>query len=183
MVPGTTLPETTRSVQRLHGYQPAPLRATRHRLRREPLSLGSAPMLLAAAGFTLGIIDAHWVWHPPLLSLLSAILAAGLVLLAARIAVRLLWLPLLLLWFSAGQFSAFVSPIPQMSPALVQLADGLQRSVSGTVTAIHSERTETRLSLYGRPAETELTQQIDLSLDHVEDFNADHDWQTAVAAV
>ena len=138
-------------------------------------------MLLAAAGFTLGIIDAHWVWHPPLLSLLSAILAAGLVLLAARIAVRLLWLPLLLLWFSAGQFCAFVSPIPQMSPALVQLADGLQRSVSGTVTAIHSERTETRLSLYGRPAETELTQQIDLSLDHVEDFNADHDWQTAVA--
>ena len=93
---------------------------------------------------------------------------------------RTLWLPLLLLWFSAGQFCAFVAPIPQMSPALLQLADGLQRNVSGTVTAIHSERTETRLSPYGRPAETEQTQQIDLSLDHVEDFNADHDWQTAV---
>ena len=137
-------------------------------------------MLLAAAGFALGIIDAHWVWHPPLLSLLGAFLAAGLAFLAARTAVRTLWLPLLLLWFSAGQFCAFVAPIPQTSPALLQLADGLQRNVSGTVTAIHSERTETRLSPYGRPAETEQTQQIDLALDHVEDFNADYDWQTAV---
>jgi competence protein ComEC len=137
-------------------------------------------MLLAAAGFSLGIIDAHWVWHPPLLSLVTALLATGLVLLAARIAVRTLWLPLVLLWLSAGQFCAYVAPIPQTSPALIQLADGLQRNVGGTVTAIHSLRTETRLSPYGRPAETEQTQQIDLSLDHVEDFNADHDWQTPV---
>ncbi|HTU50552.1 MAG TPA: ComEC/Rec2 family competence protein [Acidobacteriaceae bacterium] len=180
MVPGTTLPETTQPVRRLHGYQPAPLRATRHRLRREPLSFASAPMLLAAAGFSLGIIDAHWVWHPPLLCLVSAFLAAGLTLLAGQTAVRMLWLPLLCLWFSAGQFCAFVAPTPQTSPAVVQLADGLQRSVSGTVTAIHSPRTETRLSPFGRPAETEQTQQIDLSLDHVEDFNANHDWQTSV---
>jgi competence protein ComEC len=137
-------------------------------------------MLLAAAGFSLGIIDAHWVWHPPLLSLLGALLAAGLALLAVRIAVRILWLPLLLLWFCAGQFCAFVAPVPSTSSELVQLADGLQRNVSGTVTAIHSARTETRLNPFGRPSETEQTQQIDLSLDHVEDFNADHDWQTAV---
>ncbi|HZC43382.1 MAG TPA: ComEC/Rec2 family competence protein, partial [Acidobacteriaceae bacterium] len=181
MVPGTTLAETTRSVRRLHGYQPAPLRATRHRLQREPLSFGSAPMLLAAAGFSLGIIDARWIWHPPLLSLVSAFLAAGLTFLAARIAVRTLWLPLLLLWFSAGQFCAFVAPQPQTSPALNHLADGLKRSVSGTVTAIHAARTEVRLNPYGRPAESEQTQQIDLSLDHVEDFNADRDWQTTVA--
>jgi competence protein ComEC len=137
-------------------------------------------MLLAASGFSLGIIDARWVWHPPLLSLMSALLAAALVLLAVRIAVRILWLPLLLLWFSVGQFCAFVPPIPPTSPALVQLADGLQRNVSGTVAAIHSVRTETRLSPFGRPAETEQTQQIDLSLDDVEDFNTDRDWQMAV---
>ncbi len=137
-------------------------------------------MLLAAAGFALGIIDAHWVWHPPLLSLVSVLLAAGLVLLAARIAARALWLPLLLLWFCAGQFCALVAPAPTISSALVQLADGLQRSVSGTVTAVHSSRIETRLSPYGRPAETEQTEQVDLSLDHVEDFNANHDWQSPV---
>jgi len=137
-------------------------------------------MLLAAAGFSLGIIDAHWIWHPPLLSLVSAFLAIGLTFLAARSAVRTLWLPLLLLWFAAGQFCAFVAPMPSTSPALVQLADGLVRSVSGTVIAIHPTRTETRLSPFGRRAETEQTQQIDLSLDHAEDFNADRDWQTAV---
>ena len=137
-------------------------------------------MLLAAAGFSLGIIDAHWVWHPPLLPLVSALLAAGLALLAARIAVRTLWLPLLLLWFAAGQFCAFVTPRPKTSPAVAQLADGLERSISGTVTAIHSARTEIRLSPFGRPSETELTEQVDLALDHVENFNADRDWQTAV---
>ncbi len=137
-------------------------------------------MLLAAAGFALGIIDAHWVWHPPLLSLTSALIAAGLVVLTARFAVRTLWLPLLLLWFCAGQFCALVAPAPATSSALVQLADGLQRSVSGTVMAVHSSRIETRLSPYGKPAETEQTQQFDVSLDHVEDFNADHDWQTPV---
>ncbi len=138
-------------------------------------------MLLAAGGFALGIIDAHWVWHPPLLCLASASLAVGLTLLAARTAVRTLWLPLLLLWFSTGQFCAFVAPLQPASSALVQLADGLERNVSGTVTAIHSARTETQLNPFGRPAETEQTQQIDLSLDHVEDFNADRDWQAAVA--
>jgi competence protein ComEC len=146
----------------------------------ERLSFGSSPMLLAAGGFSLGIIDAHWVWHPPLLCLVSAFLAAGLTLLAGRIAARTLWLPLLLLWFSAGQFCAFVAPTPRTSPALRQLADGLERSVSGTVIAIHPIRTQTRLNPFGRAAETEQTQQIDLTLDHVEDFNADRDWQTLV---
>jgi competence protein ComEC len=138
-------------------------------------------MLLAAGGFSLGIVNAHWVWHPPLLCLLAALSAAGLTLLAARLAVRTLWLPLLLLWFAAGQFCALVAPPHSTSPALAQLADGLQRNVSGTVTAIHSPRTETRTYPSGRQEEAEQTQQIDLSLDHVEDFNADHDWQTAVA--
>jgi competence protein ComEC len=165
----------------MQGYRPAPLRASRHRLRKEPLSFGSAPMLLAAAGFSLGIIDARWVWHPPMLCLITVFLAVGLTFLAARFSVRVLWLPLLLLWFSGGQFCAFVSHPPSVTPELVQLADGLQRSVSGMVTAIHPMRTETRLSPFGRPAETEQTQQIDLSLDHVEDFNADRDWQAAVA--
>jgi competence protein ComEC len=137
-------------------------------------------MLVAATGFSLGIIDARRVWHPPLLCLVSAVLAVALTFLAARNAVRILWLPLLLLWFSAGQFCAFIAPNPANSVELAQLADGLERSVSGTVTAIHPTRIETRLSPFGRPAETEQTQQIDLSLDHVEDFNADRDWQTAV---
>ncbi|MHB1935165.1 MAG: ComEC/Rec2 family competence protein [Acidobacteriaceae bacterium] len=137
-------------------------------------------MLLAATGFSLGIVDTRWVWHPPQLYLASALLAIGLILLAARTAVRTLWLPLLLLWFSAGQFCALLAPSYPASPALAILADGLQRSVSGRVAAIHSTRTETRTGPFGGPAKTEHTQQVDLSLDHVEDFNADRDWQASV---
>ncbi|MGH9617180.1 MAG: DNA internalization-related competence protein ComEC/Rec2 [Acidobacteriaceae bacterium] len=168
------------SARKLRGYRPAPLRATRHRLRRERLSFATAPMLLAAGGFSLGIIDAHWVWHPPVLCLVIALLAAGLTLLAARMAARTLWLPLLLLWFCAGQFCSFVAPPHPSSPVLVQLADGLERNVSGTVSAIHSARVETRVDPFGRRAASEQTQQVDLSLDHVEEFNANRDWQTAV---
>ncbi len=173
--------ETAPPTRRLRGYQPAPLRATRHRLRLERLSLANAPMLLAAAGFSLGILDVHWVWHPPLVPLLGVALAAVIVLVAVRRAVRVLWLPLLLLWFAAGQFCAFVAPVHPASAALTQLADGLQRTVSGTVTAIRSARTETRAYPYGRQDETEQTQQIDLSLNHVEEFNAQADWQAPVA--
>lgn len=138
-------------------------------------------MLLAAAGFSLGILDAHWIWHPPLVTLLGALLAAALVLVAARRAVRVLWLPLLLLWFTAGQFCAFVAPVPPAPTVLDQLADGLQRNVSGTVAAIRFVRTETRGFPWGHRQETEQTQQIDLSLDHVEEFNAQADWQAPVA--
>lgn len=172
--------EIVHSTRRLRGYRPAPLRATRHTLARERLSFTTAPILLAAGGFSLGILDARWVWHPPLLSLLCAALAGGLALLAIKRAVRVLWLPLLLLWFAAGQFCAFIAPRHPSSPALIQLADGLQRDVSGTVTAIRSARTETRIYSSGKKEEVEQTQQIDLALDHVEDFNANRYWQTSV---
>ncbi len=167
--------------RRAHGYQPAPLRATRHRQTLENLTFAAAPMLLAASGLALGILDARWVWHPPLLSLLAAVLAAGLTLLAIRRAERAVLLPLLLLWFAAGQFCALTAPRHAPSSLLFQLADGLQRSVTGTVTAIHPARAETRSLPFRSREETEQTEQIDLSLDHVEDFTADRDWQAAVA--
>ncbi len=138
-------------------------------------------MLLAAAGFALGILDVHWVWHPPLVALLAALLAAALTLAVMRHAARMLFLPLLLLWFAAGQFCALVAPAHPATPALFQLADGLQREVTGTVTALHTSREETRGLPYSSREESEQTQQVDLALDHVEEFTAERDWQTAVA--
>lgn len=137
-------------------------------------------MLLAATGLVLGILDARWVWHPPLAFLLAALLAAGLTLLAVRRAERTVLLPLLLLWFAAGQFCAQVAPAHAPATRLIQLADGLLRNMTGTVTAIHPSRIETRSLPFGSQQETEQTQQIDLSVDHVEDFTADRDWQAAV---
>ncbi len=172
--------ETSKPPRRLRGYQPAPLRATRHKLARERLTFAAAPMLLAASAMALGIIDARWVWHPPLVPLLGALLASGLTLLAIRRAERVVLLPLLLLWFATGQFCAFVAPVHAPSGLLLQLADGLQRNVTGTVIAIHSPRAEVRSAPFGGEEKTEWTQQIDFSLDHVENFTADRDWQAAV---
>lgn len=162
------------------GYRPAPLRATRHARSRELLTFAAAPMLLAAGGFALGILDARWVWHPPLLSLLVALLAAALVLLAVRRAERMTWMPLLLLWFAAGQFAALVAPVYAPSAKLLELADGLQRSVTGAVVAIHSPKAETETLDFGRREKTERTEQVDLSVKDVEEFTADRDWQSPV---
>jgi competence protein ComEC len=172
--------ETSPLPRRTRGYQPAPLRATRHRLARENLSFAIAPMLLAAAGLAFGILDARWVWHPPLLSLLAALFGVALALLATRKAERVTFLPLLLLWFATGQFCALVAPVHAPSAHLTQLADGLQREMAGTVVAFHPSRLETRALPFNSAVEIENTQQIDVALDHVEDLNADRDWQDAV---
>lgn len=172
--------ETRRPRRSVRGYQPAPLRATRHRRTLENLTFAAAPMLLAAGALALGILDARWVWHPPLLFLLAAALAAGLTLLAIGRAERAILFPLVLLWFAVGQFCAQVAPVHAPSAKLLELADGLQRTVTGTVTAVHSPRLETRNLPFHQGNATERTQQSDLSLDHVEDFTADRDWQEAV---
>ena len=137
--------------------------------------MSTAPMLLAAGGFCLGILDARWVWHPPLVVLLAAVLAGLLTLAAMRSSPRMLVFPLLLLWFASGQFCALVAPASSPSPALFQLADGLQREVVGTVVGIHSARSQTM----GKA--TERTQQFDLKLAQAEDFNSERDWQVAVS--
>lgn len=128
-------------------------------------------MLLAAAGFALGVLDTRWVWHPPLFPLLAAALGGLLTLAASRLASRVLFVPLLLVWFAAGQFCALVAPAAAVSPAVLQLADGLQRQVTGTVTGIHPPRLEIRGDA------SEATQQIDLMLDRVENFTSERDWQ------
>lgn len=173
--------ETSLPLRPARGYSPAPLRATRRQFAREPLSFAAAPMLLAAAGLALGILEARWVWHPPSTALLAALLAAGLSVAAAYRAQRIVVFPLMLLWFATGQFCASVAPIDPASPALFHLADGLQRDVTGTVVAIHSTREQTQNSLYRAQIAPEHAQQIDLALDHVEEFTADRDWQIAVA--
>jgi competence protein ComEC len=136
-------------------------------------------MLASAAALALGILSTHWIWNPPLIPLLAAFIGAALTLLAAYRAPRVIIFPLLLLWLSVGQFRALTAPVHPRSRLLLQLADGLKRSVAGTVSAVHPVRVETRILREGA-TETEQTQQIDVVLDHVEDFTADRDWQAAV---
>lgn len=168
--------ETSPELQPARGYRPAPLRATRHRQGSQCLSFPVAPMLLSAAGLALGILDARWVWHPPLATLIAAIAAGALTFIAVHKAQRTILFPLLLLWFTTGQFCANVAPLYAPSATLVYLADGLQRGVDGTIIAIHPPRVETRSAPNKSALETEHTQQIDLAVKSVEDFDANRDW-------
>lgn len=170
----------TETARTTRGYKPAPLRVSRHVLAQTRLTFATAPMLLAAAAFSLGILDARWIWHPPLLALATAGIAVCFVLLAMYRAERLIWLPLFLLWFSAGQFCAWVAPVKSASPVLMQLADGLERNVTGTVTAIHSAKAQAEELPFGSGQTMEQAEQIDIALHDVEAFTADHDWQAPV---
>lgn len=172
--------ETSPIVRRARGYKSAPLRATRHRFAIEKLSFSTAPMLFVATALVLGILDARWAWHPPAISLLAAVAGAALTVLARRTAERTLLLPLLLLWFATGQFCALVAPAHAFSPQLFRLANGLQRQTTGTVIAIHPARVETRTRPFGSREETEEVQQVDVAVQHVEDFTADRDWRDTV---
>lgn len=172
--------ETSPPLRRSRGYRPAPLRATRRQQAQAPLSFATAPMLLAACAFALGILNARWVWHPPGILLLASVLAIVLTLLAVRYAERIAWIPLLLVWFAAGQFCTLVAPVHSSSLKLLQLADGVQRVVSGRVLAIHPPRMQIETAAYSGREQIEQTQQIDLALDHVEEFTSERDWQTAV---
>jgi competence protein ComEC len=137
-------------------------------------------MLLAACGFCLGIVDARWVWHPPLLWLLTAILGAWLTLAALRRVERFLWLPLLLVWFSAGQFAWSVAPTQAPSPELHQYADRLQRVAIGSVSALHPVQKITRYQAFSDVQSVETTTQVDLNLDSIEDVASDRDAQVPI---
>lgn len=173
----TAMPAAARTRR---GYRPAPLRATRRHALLAPLSFTTAPMLLCAAGFSFGIFDTRWVWHPPLLCALAALLGALLTLASLRYAERVLFLPLLLVWVAIGQFSAFVNPPRAASPNLIHLADRLQRQVTGTVIALHPVTTKTRNASFSDVQFTEETEQVDLALDTAEDFTSERDWQAPV---
>ena len=175
--PPTAMPEARPPAR---GYRPAPLRATRRHALRDPLNFAAAPMLLAVAGFSLGLLDARWVWHPPLVAALAVLLGACLTVAAWRYAEHVLFLPLLLVWIAVGQFCAYVAPTHTASPQLLHLADRLQRQVTGRVIALHPEKAEIYTHPFSTVQSVEQTTQIDLAVDSVEGLNGDRNWQVPV---
>jgi competence protein ComEC len=73
-----------------------------------------------------------------------------------------------------------VAPVPAASPALAQLADRLQRQVAGTVVAVHPAKAVARYGRYDASLRTEQSEQVDLALQSVEEFDHDRDRQTPV---
>lgn len=159
------------AVSAARGYRPAPLRATRRHALRDPLNFASAPMLLAAAGFSLGILDARWYWHLPIISVLAALSGVALTFTALRYAERVLFVPLLLVWIAVGQFASYLAPTHAPSAQLLQLADRVPREVYGTVVAVYPEKTQTHNRPFSTEQYSEETTQVDLSLQSVGDVS------------
>ena len=145
----------------------------------EPLRLRRIPLLAVFLSFSVGDVLARR-WHPP--AELAATTALLLVcsILALRIAPRLALLPALTLSLAAGCWCAQIEPpIPQQQP-LQQLADGLSRTVRGTVVRVRSLPAKTILPSKSafEPDEWETdsapdTQSIDLDVQSVEVLTPD----------
>ena len=137
------------------------------------------PLFYASLLFIAGITLGHAIYLRP------AVLLAGLVPLAVVAvwailrAERLAWLPIALVWIVLGAWCVQTEPQPVASPAVTTLADGLLRTVQGTVTAAGSLHPATPLAEEdpdAPPAETAAaSQRVDLDLTAAEVVTHDMD--------
>lgn len=147
---------------------------------------GFTPLLHAAWLFAAGILLSHWLWIPSSFVLAAVAAMALLALVAAFNALRIAWMPLALLWCLLGFWSSLVEPQPAPSPSLAPLADGLLRTVEGTIVDASPVRAETEESVRedaraGIPPPVEApTQRLDIELTSAEIVNDDQDYQAPV---
>jgi competence protein ComEC len=98
------------------------------------------PMFHAAWLFAAGIALAHALWLRPSWVLSALVPTAGLGLLAAHRAQRIVWFPLAALWMMLGAWCAEMEPQPAPAAQLATLSDGLLRVVEGTIVNAGSMR-------------------------------------------
>jgi competence protein ComEC len=145
----------------------------------EPLRLRRVPLLAAVVCFAAGDLIALR-WQPPLLLVISTALLLALSLLALRKTLRLAILTTYALWIALGCWCAQIQPpIPQQQ-SLQHDADGLSRTVRGTVIRIRtlpaSIQPSTQPEFEPGAWETEADpgiQSIDLDVQSVEQVTPD----------
>ncbi len=125
------------------------------------------PLFHAAWLFALGILLAHVVWlRPPLL--LIGIAALGVLsVIAIKSAPRIVWASLAILCILVGAWSAEMEPQPAPDPALLQLSDGLLRTVEGEIVSAGPARNDAEPDESGSKGQF-LFQRIDLRLSSIE---------------
>ncbi len=116
---------------------------------------------------------------PPLVLMLLVPVAA-LCGAAAMRAQRIVWLPLASLWLLLGVWCAQMQPQPAPAPELVELSDGLMRTVEGTVVDAGPVRTELEQNV-DEAQKTAPSQRIDLRVATVEVVDDQSDAQAPVA--
>ncbi len=103
----------------------------------EPLRLRRVPLLVAALSFAAGILIAQH-WQPPAFLAACAALLLLLCLVALRSTLRLALVPTAALWVAIGCWSAQIQPPVPQQTALRAHADGLSRSLRGTVVRVRA---------------------------------------------
>ena len=100
------------------------------------------PLFYAALLYLAGIVIAQFQYLRPGL-LLAGLLPLGCVaVFSIAKAPRLTWLPLAAIWMTLGIWSAETEPQPAPDPAIIQLSDGLLRTIEGTVAEAGSLRAQ-----------------------------------------
>ena len=152
--------------------------------RVRPLQLRQAPLLYAAVAYALGILLRHF-WRPASLLVVACTLLVVLGLLAVWRAPRCTVSVVALVWLVLGWACATMQPPLQPSTAVLHYADGLRRSLQGTVVAVEQAHPlvqrgedplhwdEARLDAADDTSTSGTVQIIDLHLDAVEEVTPD----------
>jgi len=154
--------------------------------------LAAVPLFHAAWLFALGVVCAHACWFRPGFVFVGVLATAALTVLAACrcSALRIVWLPLALLWILLGALCAELEPHPAPASALSSLSDNLLRVVEGTVVESGPVRNQIVDSfepgaIPGSSSPAQLspvpTQQIDVRVSSLEVVDNDQDAQQPVS--
>jgi competence protein ComEC len=131
----------------------------------------------------VGITTTHWLWLRPSFLLVALVFLAGLAVLAACRAQRVVALPLAVLWLLLGCWCAEMEPHPAPSPEIAARSDGLLRTIEGTVVDTGPVRGETEENLpeaESQPMPPQPSQRIDLRVTSLEVVTDEIDAQESV---
>jgi competence protein ComEC len=137
--------------------------------RVEPLIFQAAPALFAACSFAVGILLSRPLFVAPPLILLAALLASAVAIAAARVAPRIVLLPLALAWALAGFLCAEIYPRPDPQTALLDLASTSVHVIYGEVARAGPVRLTESSAPFAKHEEAENSQALDLRVASVAD--------------
>jgi competence protein ComEC len=166
----------------MHGSR-ASVSGSRSNSNLNPLSLESAPVLLAGLMLCAGIVAAqHIALFPP--AALGMILACtGLTLLARKTALPIAWLPLASCWFVLGLLLAEVQPGPDPQRQLVWIAEsGGAHAIEGEIVRTGPVRTLRTNLPFSTEQREENSESIDIRIHAVDGASVSGGLRTTIYA-
>jgi competence protein ComEC len=137
--------------------------------RVEPLAFQAAPALFAACCFAAGTIVSHSLFVTPPLLLLALLLASSVAVVAMRVAMRTVLLPVALAWSIAGFLCAEIYPGPDPQTALLAFASGSVHLIHGEIVREGPVRMIESSAPFAKHEAAEKSQALDLRVAKVTD--------------